>query len=105
MYSRFAGILADEMGLGKTMQAITTIRMLLCSGEVRNVLLVWFEERRGLVTSARGMFVSFGFSVAPLALAWLIAMGDWHQALWVLAFICLVFAGLALVFLRDNPAL
>ena len=40
LYSRFAGILADEMGLGKTMQAITTIRMLLCSGEVRNVLLV-----------------------------------------------------------------
>ena len=37
LYSRFAGILADEMGLGKTMQAITTIRMLLCSGEVRNV--------------------------------------------------------------------
>ncbi len=40
LYSRFAGILADEMGLGKTMQAITTIRMLLCSGEVRNVLLI-----------------------------------------------------------------
>ena len=40
LYSRFAGILADEMGLGKTMQAITTIRMLLCSGEIRNVLLV-----------------------------------------------------------------
>ncbi len=40
LYSRFAGILADEMGLGKTMQAITTIRMLLCSGEARNVLLV-----------------------------------------------------------------
>ena len=40
LYSRFAGILADEMGLGKTMQAITTIRMLLCSSEVRNVLLI-----------------------------------------------------------------
>ena len=40
LYSRFAGILADEMGLGKTMQAITTIRMLFCSGEIRNVLLI-----------------------------------------------------------------
>jgi OFA family oxalate/formate antiporter-like MFS transporter len=69
----------------------------------RNVLLVWFEKRRGLVTSARGVFVSFGFSVAPLALAWLIARAGWREALWDLAFMCLVFAGLALVFLRDNP--
>ncbi len=69
----------------------------------RNVLLVWFEKRRGLVSSARGVFVSFGFSVAPLALAWLIARSGWREALWELAFVCLVFAGLALVFLRDNP--
>ncbi|WP_145060018.1 DEAD/DEAH box helicase [Lignipirellula cremea] len=40
LYPRFAAVLADEMGLGKTMQAITTIRFLLCSAEVRNVLLV-----------------------------------------------------------------
>ena len=40
LYPRFSAILADEMGLGKTMQAITTIRMLLFSGEIRNVLLV-----------------------------------------------------------------
>jgi OFA family oxalate/formate antiporter-like MFS transporter len=69
----------------------------------RNVLLVWFEERRGLVTSARGVFVSFGFSVAPLVLAWSIVRAGWHEALWELAFVCLVFAGLALVLLRDNP--
>ena len=40
LFPRHAAILADEMGLGKTMQAITTIRMLLCSSEVRNVLLI-----------------------------------------------------------------
>jgi len=40
LYPRFAAILADEMGLGKTMQAISTIRFLLCSGEIRNVLLI-----------------------------------------------------------------
>ena len=33
-------VLADEMGLGKTAQAILTIRLLLRSGEVRNVLVV-----------------------------------------------------------------
>jgi SNF2 family DNA or RNA helicase len=40
LYPRHAAILADEMGLGKTMQAITSIRLLLHRGDVRNVLLV-----------------------------------------------------------------
>ena len=69
----------------------------------RNVLLVWFEERRGLVSSVRGVFVTFGFSVAPLVLAWLIARDGWRGALWELSFGCLVFAGFAMIFLRDNP--
>jgi SNF2 family DNA or RNA helicase len=40
LYPRFGAVLADEMGLGKTMQAITAIRMLLCAGEIRSVLLI-----------------------------------------------------------------
>jgi SNF2 family DNA or RNA helicase len=40
LYSAEFAVLADEMGLGKTMQAITTIRLLLRTGEVRSVLLV-----------------------------------------------------------------
>lgn len=40
LFPRETAILADEMGLGKTMQAITTVRMLLLSGQLRNVLLV-----------------------------------------------------------------
>jgi SNF2 family DNA or RNA helicase len=40
LYPRHAAILADEMGLGKTMQAITAMRLLLRSGEIRTVLLV-----------------------------------------------------------------
>jgi len=40
LYPRHAAILADEMGLGKTMQAITALRLLLRSGEIRRVLLV-----------------------------------------------------------------
>ena len=54
LFPRDAAILADEMGLGKTMQAITAIRMLLLSGELKNVLLVcpkplvtnWMREFR-----------------------------------------------------------
>ncbi|MDR1383809.1 MAG: DEAD/DEAH box helicase [Planctomycetaceae bacterium] len=40
LYAAHHAILADEMGLGKTMQAITTIRLLIRSGELRNILLV-----------------------------------------------------------------
>jgi SNF2 family DNA or RNA helicase len=40
LFPRYSAVLADEMGLGKTMQAISSIRLLLCSGEVRNVLLI-----------------------------------------------------------------
>ena len=54
LFPREAAILADEMGLGKTMQAITTIRMLLLSSQLRNVLLIcpkplvtnWMREFR-----------------------------------------------------------
>lgn len=40
LFPRYAAVLADEMGLGKTMQAISTIRLLLCSGQVSSVLLI-----------------------------------------------------------------
>lgn len=70
-----------------------------------NVLLLWFVKRRGLVTGIRGIFVSFGFSVAPLGLAYLIVVFGWRGALWFLAGIVGIgFATLALVFIRDNPA-
>ncbi|MDA0977703.1 MAG: MFS transporter, partial [Proteobacteria bacterium] len=71
----------------------------------RNVLLLWFVKRRGLVSGIRSVFVSFGFSVAPLALAFLIAAFDWRGALWLMAAIVGgLFAFLALIFVRDNPA-
>jgi OFA family oxalate/formate antiporter-like MFS transporter len=70
----------------------------------RNVLLLWFEKRRGLVSSARGVFVSLGFSMAPIGLAWMIAVNGWRHSLWYLALGCAVFAVLAYILLRDNPA-
>lgn len=40
LYPRKHAVVADEMGLGKTMQAITTIRLLAHSGQLRRVLLI-----------------------------------------------------------------
>ena len=71
----------------------------------RNVLMPWFIRRRGLVAGVRGVFVSIGFSLAPLVLAWLIAIFGWREALWVLAAIVgLIFPVLTYLFLRDSPA-
>lgn len=70
----------------------------------RNVLLVWFERRRGLVSGVRGVFVSLGFSMAPLLIAWMIAGFGWKGALWVMALVVgVLFSIVALVFLRDTP--
>ena len=71
----------------------------------RNVLLHWFLRYRGLVGGLRSVFVSFGFAAAPLAIAFLIDGFGWRGALWLMALtVGVLFAGLALVFVRDNPA-
>ncbi|MEM1434140.1 MAG: MFS transporter [Pseudomonadota bacterium] len=70
----------------------------------RNVLLVWFERRRGLVSGVRGVFVSFGFSLAPALLALLIDAHGWQRTLVLLAAATGIgFAFVALIFLRDSP--
>jgi MFS family permease len=71
----------------------------------RNVLLLWFERRRGLVSGVRGVFVSLGFSIAPLILAAMIGAFGWRGALWVMAAVLVFgFAIIALIFLRNDPA-
>jgi len=71
----------------------------------RNLLLPWFVKRRGLVSGLRNVFVSFGFSIAPLVIAGLIAFFGWRETLWGMALIVgLIFSVLALIFIRDNPA-
>jgi OFA family oxalate/formate antiporter-like MFS transporter len=70
----------------------------------RNVLLVWFERRRGLVSGMRGVFVSLGFSIAPLVLAFMIDGFGWRGALWVMAgAVGVGFSLLALITVRDRP--
>ena len=70
----------------------------------RNVLLLWFEKRRGLVSGIRGVFVSLGFSIAPLVLALMIDAAGWRGALWLMAGALIFgFALICLVFLRNSP--
>ena len=70
----------------------------------RNVLLLWFVKKRGLVGGMRNVFVSLGFSLAPLFLASLIGFFGWRETLWILALVGgFGFSLLALVFMRDDP--
>ncbi|MGI9323906.1 MAG: MFS transporter [Pseudomonadales bacterium] len=112
---RLALPLADQLGIGAVWLMMPL--MLACyfgvrfSGQgvltsaSRNVLLVWFERRRGLVSGVRGVFVSLGFSIAPLILAFMIDDFGWRGALLLMAGVVgVLFASLAVLFVRDNPA-
>ncbi len=69
-----------------------------------NLLMLWFERRRGLVNSLRSPITSVGFSLAPLVLALAIGALGWQGALWTMALVVgVLFAGLALVTVRDRP--
>ena len=70
----------------------------------RNVLAKWFDAKRGLVTGISGIFVSFGFSAAPLVINILINRFGFLDTILLLSAICGF--GMALVgwlFFRDHP--
>ena len=70
----------------------------------RNVLAKWFDAKRGLVTGISGIFVSFGFSAAPLVINILINSFGFLDTILLLSAICGF--GMALLgwfFFRDHP--
>ena len=70
----------------------------------RNILLLWFDKKRGLVCGIRSVFVSIGFSLSPLLLAGLIINFGWREALWILAGVGGIgFSTAAFLFTRDDP--
>ena len=75
LFPRHSAILADEMGLGKTMQAITSIRMLLRSGYLKNVLLICPKP---LVTNWQREFALWAPEVPVSVIAGAHAKRKWH---------------------------
>lgn len=70
----------------------------------RNMLMKWFVAKRGLVNGISSVFVSLGFSMAPLAFDMLIQDTSWRSAWLIMAvFIGLFFTVFVFVFFRDNP--
>lgn len=70
----------------------------------RNMLMKWFVAKRGLVNGISSVFVSLGFSIAPLTFDMLIQGTSWRQAWILMAVVIGVFFSLfVFLFYRDNP--
>jgi OFA family oxalate/formate antiporter-like MFS transporter len=70
----------------------------------RTTLGKWFDRRRGMASGIAGIFLSFGFSAAPLLLSFFIDGWGWRGAWLCLAgLIGLGMSTLGWLFYRDNP--
>lgn len=72
----------------------------LCS---RNMVMEWFEKRRGFANAIMGVATSFGFSYAPRIYEALIQRHDWQVAWRISAAVLAAFAVLVLLMFRDTP--
>lgn len=69
----------------------------------RNMVMEWFEKRRGMANSVLGTSIAFGFSVVPRALEELIQYGGWEWAWRLLAAVIAGFAVFAFITYRSTP--
>ncbi|MBI9103188.1 MAG: MFS transporter [Spirochaetales bacterium] len=70
----------------------------------RNMVMKWFDKRRGMAAAILGVSISFGFSYAPRVLQYLIDDSGWQGAWFKIGLFCLlVFIPLVFIFFRDNP--
>ena len=70
----------------------------------RNMVMKWFNKRRGMANAVLGIFTALGFSVAPKVLSQVIERLEWRGA-WILLAILvgIIFAVFVLLIYRDNP--
>ncbi len=69
----------------------------------RNMVLEWFEQRRGMAMAFIGISIAFGFSMTPPFFEWLIQKGGWSWAWQTIALIVAVFSLIAFCFGRSRP--
>lgn len=69
----------------------------------RNMVMEWFEKRRGMATAVVGISVAFGFSATPQFFDWLIGPGHWQWAWRVVAGILVLFGAFTFLFARARP--
>ena len=70
----------------------------------RNMMVQWFDKRRGFASGLSNVVVSLSFSSAPVFLYFLITLYGWDGAWLLMALISgVLFATIVLVFFRNKP--
>jgi MFS family permease len=70
----------------------------------RNMVMKWFDKRRGFANGILGVFTAFGFSYSPRLLQDIISGRGWNDTWLLLAYIIgILFLIFVFVFFRDNP--
>lgn len=69
----------------------------------RNMVMEWFDRRRGMANAVMGVSISFGFSYAPRVFDDLIRSAGWRLAWRELAIAAAIFSVVAFIFYRDTP--
>ncbi len=72
----------------------------------RNMVMKWFEKRRGFANAILGVTVSFGFSYSPQVLDFLNNNFSWQTTWQILGIVAGIgFVLFAFIFFRDNPSM
>lgn len=70
----------------------------------KNMVMKWFNKKRGLASAIMGVFIAFGFSAAPRLFKSLIDTFGWRGAWLIIAGIVGIgFVIFAILVFRDNP--
>ncbi len=70
----------------------------------RNMVMKWFDKRRGMANAVLGIFTAMGFAIAPKLLNTIIVRLHWRGAWIFMALVVgIVFALFVLAIFRDNP--
>jgi cyanate permease len=70
----------------------------------RNMVMKWFDKRRGMANAILGIFAAFGFSLAPKVLDMFIDRRSWTGTWLMLGIVIgLGFVMFVFLFYRDNP--
>ena len=70
----------------------------------RNMVMKWFNKRRGMANAVLGIFTALGFSIAPKILSQFIEQLEWRGTWAMLALMVgVVFAVFVILIYRDNP--
>jgi OFA family oxalate/formate antiporter-like MFS transporter len=70
----------------------------------RNMVMKWFEARRGFANIFLGITITLGFNATPKFFDEIIKFSSWRQAwLWMALFLVTVYMIIIVIFFRDNP--